>query len=243
MKRQSLKQLVPIQIRRLRPELTGMARRLRWHRHVLPTVALDDLIGVSQCQLPDPILDDVCLPPYVGSTLDDFDTLRRIVWETQPSTVLELGTAHGNTVANICRLLPNTHVYTVNAPAAEQTGVLTTFDLTPDEIGRTYRDHGYDDRVTQIFANTLHLDLTGFFPEPAVDLAIIDACHDTEYVMNDFLKVEPFVRADGIVLLHDTHPSMRKHYAGSYRACMLLRRRGFDIRYLDGTAWGIWVKE
>jgi predicted O-methyltransferase YrrM len=158
----------------------------------------------------------------------------------QPEIILELGTAHGNTVANLCRQCPRAHVFTVNAPAAEQTGKLTTYSLTIDEIGRVYRSHGYTDRVTQIFANTLDLDLSSYLSKQSVNLVVIDACHDTDYVINDFSKVSPYVKSNGIVLFHDTHPSMDDHLIGSYRACMQLRKRGLDIRHIEGTWWGMW---
>jgi predicted O-methyltransferase YrrM len=180
------------------------------------------------------------MPPYAGSSLDDFDALMTIVHTRQPSLVLELGTAQGNTVANICRQAPNARVYTVNAPAEKQTGTLTTFEFSAQQIGRVYRESGYGHRVTQILENTLQLDLGWYFAEPVVDLAIVDACHDTGYVIHDFLKVLPFVRPGGMILLHDTHPRMTRHYYTSYQACLMLRKRGHDIRHLEGTSWAVW---
>ncbi len=165
-----------------------------------------------------------------------------IVATVNPHTVVELGTAHGNTVANICRHAPKATVYTVNAPLDIQSGKTVTFQLTKDHIGRVYKSHGFSERVVQVFANTLDLDLQEYVGSRPVDLAIVDACHDTEYVLNDFGKVVPFMRVGGIVLLHDTHPSMWSHLLGSYRACMRLRRSGYDIRHMRGTWWAIWIK-
>ncbi len=154
--------------------------------------------------------------------------------------MLELGTAHGNTTANICRQCPGATVYTVNALPEQISGDIITFALTKDEIGRAFRRHGFGDRVTQIYANTLHLDLSPYLQPRTVDFAIVDACHDTPFVVNDFHKVEPYMKPGGLVLLHDTHPSMEEHLVGSYRACMLLRKQGYDIRHLEGTWWGVW---
>jgi predicted O-methyltransferase YrrM len=181
------------------------------------------------------------MPPYAGSTLDDFDTLMTIVESIQPRVVLELGTAQGNTVANICHLIPSAQIFTVNARADNQSGTLTTFELNREQIGRVYLELGYGDRVTQILENTLQLDLSRYLPGPMIDLAIVDACHDTDYVVNDYLKAVPFVRAGGVVMLHDVHPSMTKHYHSGYRACIMLRKRGYDIRYLRGTSWAVWI--
>ncbi|HEY6563405.1 MAG TPA: class I SAM-dependent methyltransferase [Pirellulaceae bacterium] len=209
----------------------------------LPEIELDALVR-DDLPLEPPILDDICMPPYYGpSDHDDFVPLMRIVRFLQPVRVVELGTAHGNTIANICRQSPRSRVLTVNAPLEVQTGLVTTFDLSADDIGRVYRRHGFADRVTQLFQNTLQLDLAPQIPRGSVDLAIIDACHDTAYVLNDFQKVEPYLRPSGIVLFHDTYPSVTpSHLDGSYRACLRLRRQGFDIRHLRNTWWGVWVK-
>jgi predicted O-methyltransferase YrrM len=191
-----------------------------------------------------PIMDHICLPPYHGWSLhNDYFPLLKMAKSLQPRVVLELGTAQGNTVANICNQLPNCHVWTVNAPAETMTGEITTYALDADEIGCVYRQYGFADRVVQIFENTLHLDLSRYFDEPCIDLAIIDACHDTDYVLNDFSKVLPFVRPGGLVLFHDTDSDPGAHTWSSYIACMRLRRRGFDIRKVEGTWWGVWRKD
>lgn len=208
----------------------------------LPTLRLSDLVKTT-VELEPSILDRICMPPYSGSsTCDDFHAVLRLARHFQPGVMVELGTAYGNLTANLCRQCPSARVYTVNAPVEEQTGDMVTYELTSAEIGSVYRQHGYSEQVVQIFANTLRLDLSHYLPGPVAGLAIVDACHDTDYVINDFLKVEPFVKRGGIVLLHDTHPSMFKHLAGSYVACMKLRMRGFDVKHLEGTWWGIWIK-
>lgn len=211
-------------------------------RHELPILELESVLQ-GNVQIETPVLDDICLPPYSGSNdHDDLIPLMKMVKSFEPQIVVELGTAHGNTVANICRQCPSARVYTVNAPVEDQTGTLTTYELDREQIGRVYRAYGFADRVVQIFKNTLYLDLSEYFHEPVIDLALIDACHDTDYVINDFFKLLPFMRARGVVLFHDAHPSMRDHLRGSYMACMMLRRRGYDIQHIKNTWWAIWFK-
>jgi len=208
----------------------------------LPAVRLVDLVR-SPVELLPLILEDACMPPHRGTAAhDDLGAVLRIARSLQPKVVVELGTAYGNLTANICRQCPGTKVYTVNAPVENQTGEMVTYRLTKEDIGRVYRRHGYSERVVQIFENTLNLDLSHYFETPVVGLAIIDACHDTDYVINDFRKVEPFVQRSGMILLHDTHPSMERHLGGSYMACMKLRRCGFGTKHLAGTWWGVWIK-
>jgi predicted O-methyltransferase YrrM len=225
----------------LRRRLTQLNQRVWKARYGLPEVTLESLNPAPAAE--PPIMDNICMPPYFGpKDHDDYLPLMRIARGLNPRTIVELGTAHGNTVANLCRNCPGAHIVTVNAPMEEQTGKITTFDLTRERIGVVYRRHGFERRVTQIFANTLHMDLAPYVGSGRVDLAIVDACHDAPYVVNDFHKVIPFVRPGGVVLLHDTHPSMHKHLAGSYQGCMQLRREGYDIRHIEHTWWGVWVK-
>ena len=222
-------------------------------KYRLPSMTLSSL-GVAEISDEPIIMDDICMPPYYSfdasnhgehhwsSDHDDIRTLMAMVSARQPKIVLELGTAHGNTTANICQHSAESTIYTVNAPAEEQTGESTTFDLTRDDIGCVYKKYNYTERVVQIYKNTLHLDLSEYFDGPIISLAIVDACHDEEYVINDFLKVEQYVAPGGMILLHDTHPSMKHHLIGSYVGCMKLRARGYDIRHLENTWWGVWVK-
>jgi predicted O-methyltransferase YrrM len=212
----------------------------RW-AYGLPSIEVDQIADCSDGPLPR--IDTMRnLPPTSLAPHDDFTPLAQIVRGLRPANVLELGTAHGNTTANICAL-GDAHVYTLDALPEQISGSHTTFKdapLTRERIGCVYRDHGFAHRVTQIFENTLTFNPRKYFPQPRIDLAIIDACHDLEFVVNDFHKVLPTLRPGAVVLLHDTHPSMHKHLVGSYRACMHLRLRGYDIRHIRGSWWGVW---
>lgn len=182
--RQKLRTLSTLMQNYYREKTSRFGPRLMQVAYGLPTVQLSDIVR-ENIEVKLPIPDDICMPPYHGpSDHDDYSPLMMIVKSLQPKIVVELGTAHGNTVANICRECPQTKIYTVNAPIGDQSGIMTTYQLTREEIGRVYRAHSFADRVVQIFMNTLDLELSGFIDSPIVDIAIIDACHDTDYVLN-----------------------------------------------------------
>lgn len=225
--------------RRVKAELKVRLLRSFWD---LPAATLQDLIGTDNVLLADVILEDAGFPPYTGpSDHNDLLPVLTLARWMQPSTIVELGTSYGNLAANFCRQCPVAKVYTVNALPGQQTGAIVTHSPTKEQIGRVYRAHGYSARIVQILTNTLELDLSSVLHGQLADLAVIDACHDTEYVINDFHKVRPFMKPNGFVLFHDTHPSMEGHLRGSYMACMRLRRGGYNVRHIRGTWWGVWT--
>ena len=208
----------------------------------LPTVSLDEIAPNHGPSL-SPIEEDQNLPPRPDRDLfhDDVGALVRVVDTVRPERAVELGTGRGNATANICKF-SDVQVITVNALPEDMSGNITTFALGKDEIGRAYRSQGFEDRVTQVYANTLNLDLLKYAEKASVDFALIDACHDTEYVLHDFDLVRPVLRPGAVVLMHDTHPSCERHLEGSYDACVELRRRGFDVQHIKETWWGYWKK-
>lgn len=229
------------------PIIKGKMRAARLHAmkalYGLPEVSLAP--KADGMEVTEPITEQMCMPPYYYDTShDDFSPLMKLAKSLDPKVIVELGTAHGNTTANLALNCPRAHIYTVNAPLDLMTGSSTTYSLSRDEIGAVFRNAGFGDRVTQIFANTLSLDMSqSLKPGEKIDLGIVDACHDEDYVINDFLKLLPFMSDDGVMLLHDTDKKMEGHLRGSYMACMKLRRRGHDIRHLQDTWWGVWRRD
>jgi len=213
-------------------------------RYRLPSRRLEQVCSPESAVEPgEPITEDACMAPYRDNLPhDDLGAVLRIARSLRPRLMFEIGTAHGNLTANLLKTCDGARMITVNAPADEMTGEITTFSLKPDEIGRVYRKYGMASRVEQLFINSLDLDADALGLSNCVDLAIVDGCHDTDFVINDFRKIQGAVRPGGIVLMHDTHPSQQGHLKGSYRACLVLRKHGEDIRWIRGTWWGYWRK-
>lgn len=208
----------------------------------LPPIEIDDLAPPLEGGERDRFIQDhVNMPPRPDCGLfhDDLGTLIRILRAIRPSRILELGTGRGNATANLC-LFSEAQVFTVNALEEQISGKTVTFILSRKEIGQVYRDYGYENRVTQIYCDTLDFRPLDYVESGSVDLAVIDACHDTDYVMNDFRILLPTLSEGALVLFHDTHPSREDHLEQSYDACVRLRVQGFDVRYIRDTWWGIW---
>jgi predicted O-methyltransferase YrrM len=208
----------------------------------LPSISLDQIIGDNSLIDP-PIKENLCLPPFEGPiSINDIGPLLAITKQINPKNILELGTAYGSTVSNLC-LVCEGYIYTVNALPEQIEGKNITFRLDKSEIGYIYRKYGFENRVQQIYENTKKLNVSSGIPIGVINLAIIDACHDIDFVINDFLVIQPFLNNKSIIFLHDVHPSMQGHLKDSYLACMYLRRMGYNLKYLSNTWWGIWQSE
>jgi len=226
--------------------LTSIKRKIQkniwsffWDNYQLPDVKITELIDNFHEHKP-AFLDNICIPPYLGdSSFQDYSILISLIRDLKPKYILELGTAHGNTVANICAESDAT-LFTVNALPQQIDGNIITFTLPREEIGKVYRTNGFQDRVFQIYENTRNLNILNYVNPKSIDFAIIDACHDMEFVINDFLKVYPALSDQAVVLFHDTLPAYEHHYLDSYLGCMYLRRQGFNIKHINDSSWGYW---
>ena len=124
--------------RRMR-RLQRDAWRLSNRRYLLPEITYRQLTGqsVPHDYLAAAIKDDLCLPPIVNGRRtghNDFDPLMGVVEALPPGIVVELGTAHGATVANMCALNAELCVYTVNAPFEPGTADFDAYGLEAGEI-------------------------------------------------------------------------------------------------------------
>src|SRR5207237_2331800 len=117
----------------------------------------------------------------------DAECIGTIVRNVAPSVCLDIGTGEGHSAALMALNAPQARIYTVNSPPEEirsgAGGVLTTAAYEQDEIGSYYRQREIKN-VDQILANTATW-------EPnvgAIDMALVDGCHDTEFVYSDSRK-------------------------------------------------------
>lgn len=143
--------------------------------------------------------------------LRDAETLATVMGNAAADVALEIGTATGIGTVLMAINAPAATVYTVNIPpdeiASGAGGRLTTKALSVDEIGRAYRERGLGN-VVQILANTANWE-----PEiGTIDVAFIDGCHDTNFVVRDTRKVLDHMRPGGFILWHDFNPALAKKF-------------------------------
>jgi len=132
----------------------------------------------------------------------DAEVLATIIRNEGKSICLEIGTSLGYSAALMALNAPQAQIYTVNIPPDEairgEGGTYITKAWEIENIGAYYRSRGFKN-INQILANT-----ASWRPNIGViDVAFIDGCHDTEFVINDTLKVLPSIRPGGFLVWHD----------------------------------------
>ena len=140
----------------------------------------------------------------------DAEIVSLICRNSRPNTCLEIGTARGISTARIAVNAPRAEVYTVNIPEEdyEEGGIFRTSKLGRQEIGSFYREKGIEN-ITQIFANTATWE-----PDIAnVDFAMIDGCHDKEFVYTDTCKVKKILNKGAFMIWHDFNPELTNRHS------------------------------
>jgi predicted O-methyltransferase YrrM len=161
----------------------------------------------------EPVLDDPTIHEFESiedinlRRVRDAECIGTIVRNTSPSVCLDIGTAEGHSAALMAVNAPQARVFTVNIPPEEihsgEGGVLTTVAFEREKIGSYYRERNLAN-VEQILANTARW-------EPnvgTIDVALVDGCHDTDFVYNDSLKVLKHMKPGSFLLWHDFNLDM-----------------------------------
>jgi predicted O-methyltransferase YrrM len=119
-----------------------------------------------------------------------------IVRRKQPQTVVDLGVDYG--YSTFCFGLPEIgHIYGIDSfEGDEHAGIRDTYDYVLE-------------KQKELELNNITF-IKGFFDDVVktwnkpIDILHIDGLHTYEAVKNDFEKWSPFVKEDGIILMHDT---------------------------------------
>jgi predicted O-methyltransferase YrrM len=175
----------------------------------------------------DPILDAERINVFLGLNdlndrrLRDAEVIAGACANEARKIALEIGTGAGLTTTLMAENAPQATLYTVNIPPEEIAagGVYTTFAPSRDQIGRAWRERKLEN-VVQILANTATWE-PDFGP---IDVALIDGCHDAEFVYGDTSKVLAHSRPGSLILWHDFHPALRSVYPWIASVCRGIER-------------------
>jgi predicted O-methyltransferase YrrM len=184
-----------------------------------------------------------------------------------PERHFEFGTWEG---FGTCLVLKSSqaHVWTINLAAGEQgvggaqytesrepgikellLGVNSVTSDADSSVGWMYRSLGLNDRVTQLFGDSLVFDHL-FMGKEFFDTVFIDGGHQSEVVSSDQVKAIEMLTLGGVVVWHDfsadpdmleKHPSCHGVMSAIERNIELLKSK-VDLFWLEGTFLLIGVK-
>ena len=154
-----------------------------------------------------------------GSVMMSVEGLATVMRNVNPKVALEIGTASGKATVLMSVNAPDPRIYTVNIPPEEiasgEGGKLTTVALEREKIGIAYRQRNLTN-ITQIFANTAKWE-----PDiGTIDVAFIDGSHDTEFVINDTLKILRYMHSGSFIIWHDFNLSLVNNYNWINSVCL-----------------------
>jgi cephalosporin hydroxylase len=141
----------------------------------------------------------------------DSESIATVVHNLYPDTVVEIGTANGMGTILLAENASKGTIFTINIPPDEiisgEGGHSTTAAIEIENIGIEYKKRDYKN-VRQIYANTAK-----WVPEmERINVAFIDGCHDTWFVVNDTKKVLEKMKPGDFILWHDFNLDLVKKY-------------------------------
>ncbi|HEY4304154.1 MAG TPA: class I SAM-dependent methyltransferase [Gemmatimonadaceae bacterium] len=126
-------------------------------------------------------------PGHVNGNVSLLELLviARLVRESRPSSIFEIGTFDGRTTLNLAENAPEARVYTLDLPRAATTKI----ELDPDDrvyvekdiSGARFVGTEIGTRITQLYGDSATFD---YAPYPS-DFVFVDGAHSYEYVLSD----------------------------------------------------------
>jgi len=107
----------------------------------------------------------------------------------RPTFYVEFGIREGTSlsaVAPFCAKVHGVDINPINSSLTEKFNQFIFYQMTTD------------DYVSNVIGKII--------PRPIIDMAFIDACHESNQVFKDFEGLFPYVMEDGFIFLHDTYP-------------------------------------
>ncbi|MBA4384742.1 MAG: hypothetical protein C0410_08400 [Anaerolinea sp.] len=134
---------------------------------------------------------------HANNEIAYYNLLFSVAISAAPFTIVELGTGPGISSLAFIRILQY-----YNSLRTEK-GTLHTCDLNP-EMQKPLKHYG---KIVKLHLMSTD-ELAGLWSEhkTPIDLLYIDADHSHEQSLKDFDNFSPFVRPNGLILMHDTFP-------------------------------------
>lgn len=164
-----------------------------------------------------------------GRRIRDSESIATVMANVLPKKALEIGTANGMATVLMAANSPESQIYTLNISPEELNkgigGKSTTAAFELEKIGEEYKKRKLQN-IIQIIANT-----ATWKPDISeIEVAFIDGCHDTEFIINDTKKVMSTMKEGGFILWHDFNLDLSKKHRWIGDVCL-----GVEKLYEEGV--------
>ena len=208
---------------------------------------------VPQAAFPAATLDatpiKICAPRGVGGNITTIELvfINKVVVQTAPKRLFEIGTFDGRTTINLAANSPSdAHVFTLDLPRT----MLDDTKLPLESCERAYIDkeksgiliagHEAEGKITQLCGDSATFDFSPHWGQ--MDFVFVDGSHSYEYVLSDSRIAMRLLRGGrGTIVWHDYNkPS--GYYQGVTRALNELYESGGPfgrMRRVEGTTLAV----
>lgn len=122
-------------------------------------------------------------------SLNHIELIEFFVRLLRPKNFIEMGTQFGETTSRILPMIPEDYY-----------GIDIKMQDNMLYLAREYKNLSLFEKSTDKYFEEN-------FNGKIFDMAFIDASHDYEQTLKDFLNIKDYVAPDGIIFFHDTYPS------------------------------------
>lgn len=193
----------------------------------LPSRALNALFPGIESIAVTVLTSELYRPRDMVLPLVDILTLAAVTKHFQPQRVFEIGTYSGSSTLAVA----------MNAP--RQTEVFT-LDLDESEIvGSCYRGTPWAGNVRQIFGDSRTFDYGPF--EGNIDLVLVDANHEYDFVKSDSEKAFRMVRRGGVIIWDDYLWLECHSECAGVTVCLNELQQRYPVFQIAGTRLAVYI--
>jgi predicted O-methyltransferase YrrM len=154
---------------------------------------------------------------YTNNNLDPFEqfALGAICQLRKPRRIFEIGTFDGATTMILATSAPDAEILTLDLPPAAAnaaTDATEAANAAAGLVGVRFRDTPQAERITQLFGDSRQFDFSPWYG--TVDLVLVDAGHDYEFVVSDTRSALRLLAPGGVIIWDDYMP----YFPGVVRA-------------------------
>ena len=124
-----------------------------------------------------------------------------------PNKIFEIGTFRGRTALNFAlNSASDCTIFTMDLSEEERLqmegpSMADQTIVTKSLTGIDYMDKGVDEKISQLFGNSLTFDFSPYFGQ--MDLVFVDGAHHFDAVRSDTRNALKMIRPGGVILWHD----------------------------------------